>query len=121
MSLVPASNDHRGGLEIDDVGEEADEHLRGGLAADAAVDVGFIGERLGEFPAVGDGVAEEDDATGFGCQLRVGGVVTAELVPVLELIGEGLGGELQAAGGARRGVFVNELGVEREGGEDEEG
>ncbi len=32
------------GLERDDVGAEADEHLRRGLAADAAVDVGLAGK-----------------------------------------------------------------------------
>ena len=36
------------GLERDDVGAEADEHLRGGLAADAAVDVGLAGKEAAE-------------------------------------------------------------------------
>jgi hypothetical protein len=41
-------------MQVDDVLAEADEHLRSGLAANAAVDVRLAGERLVEAPAVGD-------------------------------------------------------------------
>lgn len=59
-------DDHGGGEEMDDILLEADEHLRGGLAGDAAVDIRAAGEEgavIGTAtPAVGDGVSEEDDA-----------------------------------------------------------
>ena len=105
----PGEEDHGGGFEGDDIGEKPDEHLRRGLAADAAIDVRFAGERFGEFPAVGDGVAVVDDAARLGQEFGVIGVVAAELIPVLELAGEGLGGGRQAAVGAGRGEVPGEL------------
>ena len=69
-------DDHHGGFEVDDVLLEAYEHLRRGLAADAAVDVGLAGEEgagVGAAsPVVGDGVAEEDDALFTGGRGRAG-------------------------------------------------
>ena len=55
-------NDNHLGMKINHVLAEADEHLRRGLASDAAVEVGLAGKILVEMPDVGDGVAEEDDA-----------------------------------------------------------
>jgi hypothetical protein len=49
-------------MKIDYILAEADQHLRRGLASDAAVDVGLAGKIFVEMPDVGDGVAEEDDA-----------------------------------------------------------
>ncbi len=85
-------------LERDDIGAETDEHLRSGLAADAAVDVRLAGKEAAEFwanPGVGDGVAHEDDALfGFGGRFYrgVGVVVAGDVGPVLEsfLIGNEL-------------------------------
>ena len=112
--------DHGGGFEVDDIGEKPDEHLRSGLAADAAIDVGFAGERFEEFPAVGDGVSVENDAAGLGLEFGVIGVIAAELIPVLELVGEGLGGGRQAAVGAGRGEVLGELSEHGQGGEEGE-
>ncbi len=85
--VVGAGEDEDGGgVEMDDVLLEADEHLRGGLAADAAVDVGLAGEEGSGVglaaPAVGDGVSVKDDARlggrrvrgGRRCRRRSGGV-----------------------------------------------
>ncbi len=91
-------------LERDDVWAKAYEHLRSGLAADAAVDVRLAGKeaaKLGLDPGVGDGVAHEDDAFfGFGGRLDggVGVVVAGDVGPVLEgfLGGSEFGGELVA-------------------------
>ena len=55
-------NDNHFGMQIDHILAEADQHLRRGLPADAAVEVGLAGEIVLELPDVGDGIAEEDDA-----------------------------------------------------------
>jgi hypothetical protein len=98
-------------LQRDDVGTEADEHLRRGLSADAAVDVGLAGKEAAVFgadPGVGDGVAHEDDAL-FVFRGRFNGgvcvVVAGEIGPVLErLLGGGeFGGEFGAVAGLGRG------------------
>src|SRR5260370_1196978 len=52
-------NDHNLGMKINHVLPEADEHLRRGLASDAAVDVGLAGKVFLKMPDVGDRVAEE--------------------------------------------------------------
>ncbi len=95
------------GPESDDVGAEADEHLRGGLAADAAIDAGLAGKEAAELrldPCVGDGVAHKDDALfGFGGRLDggVGVVIARDVGPILEsfLGGGEFGGELGAVAG----------------------
>ena len=91
------------GLKSDDVGAKANEHLRRGLAADAAVDVGLAGEEAAVFgasPAVGDGITHEDDTLfGFGGRLDggVGVVIAGDVGPVLEgFLG---GGEFGAVAG----------------------
>src|SRR5206468_8261958 len=53
--------------EGDDARAKAYEHLRSGLTADAAADVGLAGEKVAKTrlgPRIGNGVAHEDD-TGF--------------------------------------------------------
>ena len=78
ISLVPARMTTTSGLEIDHVLAEAQEHLRGGLSADAAIDVVLAGEILAEGPLVGDGVAIEDDAMFAGdrvAKLLVGSAI----------------------------------------------
>jgi len=78
------------GLEGDHIRKHTHQHLRSSLSADAAVYVGLAGKVLGEFPTVGDGIAEKYYAAGLRRQLLeplVVGVVPAELIPVLQLIG----------------------------------
>ena len=97
-------------LEIDHVREHTHQHLRSSLSADAAVHVGLTWKVLGEFPTVSDGIAEEYHAAGVWRQLLeplVVGVVAAELIPVLQLIGEGFGGGRQAAVGTRRSELLD--------------
>ena len=78
--VVGSGEDDDGfGLKVDDVLAEAEEHLRGGLAADAAVDVGLAGKVLVEVPALGDGVAHEDDALFTGRGRAEFGVGIAEV------------------------------------------
>src|SRR4029077_19657362 len=55
-------NYHGFGVQVDHVLAEAEQHLRRGLAADAAIDVGLAGKRLIELPALSNGVTEENDA-----------------------------------------------------------
>ena len=73
-------------VEVDDVRTKANEHLRCGLPADAAVNVGLAGERLVELPDVGDGVAHEDDAVFVGvaqAKLGVGLTIAAEIAEII--------------------------------------
>src|SRR5512146_2146265 len=55
-------NDYNLWLQIDDILMKAENHLRRGLAADAAIDIRLTRERLVEVPAFGNRVAHEDDA-----------------------------------------------------------
>ena len=110
ISLVPAKTQESGRFEGNHIREHAHQHLGSGLSADAAVHVGLVREILRQFPTVGDGVTEEDDAARIGRQLLeflVVGVVAAELIPVLELVGEALGGGRKATVGSRRSELVD--------------
>ena len=49
-------------MKIDHILAEADQHLRRGLPADAAVDVRLAGKIFVQMPDIGDGVAEEHDS-----------------------------------------------------------
>ena len=83
--VYAGEDDDCGGVEVDDVLTEADEHLWRGLAADAAVEVGLSGEEGAAVagPGVGDGVAVKDYAVGFGGgEGGVVGGVAVELGPV---------------------------------------
>lgn len=75
----------------------------------------FCRERFLEPPAVRDRVADEDHAprvSWTGHQIFVGLVVAAELIPVLQLLGEGHRARQQAAvGRPRRRELIGELGV----------
>ena len=102
-------NHHDFGLQRDHVRAKADQHLRRGLSADAAVDVRLAGEEsaeLGLHPHVGDGIAHEDDALlVLSGRLHggVGVVIAGDVGPVLEsllVVGEFCGdrGEFFAIG-----------------------
>ena len=69
--VCAGQNDNYFGLEGDDVGAKADEHLGRSLAADSAVHVRFAGEKLSgaAAPGIGDGITHEDDN---GHRQRVG-------------------------------------------------
>ena len=111
-------DDYCGGLQVDHVGEHADQHLRSGLTADAAVDVRLAGERLIQVPSNGDGISHEDDALGIGgllLEFLVGGVELAEHVPVAELIRQALRGARQTALAARALEVIHGLGPGRGG------
>ena len=87
--VVGACHDeHEFGLEGDDVGLEADEHLAGSLTADAAAGEVVLLEELlvHASPVVGDAVAHEDDLRGLG-EFGVGLLVTPEAGPVAVAIG----------------------------------
>ena len=105
MSLVPARINDGGRLERDHIRIETHEHLRRGLAADAAIDVRLAGKRVSRRPTIGNRIAHEHDPAGIDGllhQLAIRLVVAAQLVPVLELIGQRRGGirkqQLAAAG-----------------------
>ena len=51
-------------MEIDHIRPEAQNHLRRGLTADAAVDIRFAGKEFAivTAPGIGNGIAHEDDA-----------------------------------------------------------
>src|SRR5579863_1986574 len=76
------------GLQGDYVLAEADQHLRGGLASDAAVEVGLAGEIFVEVPDVGDGIAEEYDAVLAGRGRLEGSVGVAVAGELSEIVGE---------------------------------
>ena len=64
LEIVSAHEENDGcGGEVEDIFLETDEHAAGGVAADAAVGGLEVRESAGEVvaPALGDGVAEEDD------------------------------------------------------------
>ena len=101
-------------MQIDHVFAEAHQHLRGGLAADAAVDVVLAGERLVELPDVGDGIAEEDHALfagRWGAEFDVVVVVARQLAVVVHQHARvALAVEFEAAG---RGVSILGGGLHR--------
>ena len=105
---------HRGGLQLDDIGIHADQHLRRRLAADAAIHVWLARKILLQVPEVGDRIAHEDDAPGrrrLLLQILVGLMITAQLIPVLQLVGERSRGVDETAGRARRIKLVGQLRV----------
>ena len=82
-------HDHRGRLQVDHIGIHANQHLRRGLPADAAVHIRLAGKVLLQPPEVGDRVAHEHDSlrvSGLFLQFFVGLMISAELVPVLKLV-----------------------------------
>ena len=71
---------HRGGLQIDDVGIHANQHLRCRLATNPAVHVGLTWKGFLQVPEVGNRIAHEDHSIGgrrLLLQLLVGLVITA--------------------------------------------
>ena len=81
-------NDHHFGMQVDYILAEAHQHLRRGLSADAAVEVGLAGEIVFELPDVGDGIAEEDDAVLAGRGRLEGGVGVAVAGELAVVVGE---------------------------------
>ncbi len=85
--IVDAGEDDGGaGPQADDILPEPDQHLRGGLAADAAVDAGPGGEILFEVPSFRNGIPEKDDT--LFARLRrlergVGFAVTRQFAEIL--------------------------------------
>src|SRR4029077_7413383 len=86
-NIVRAGEDHNHfGMKLNYILAEADEHLRRGLAADAAIDVGLAGKIFVEMPDVGDGVSEEDDAVLAGrgrLERGVGFAIAGEFAEVI--------------------------------------
>ena len=78
-------------LKTDDVLPEANEHLRGRLSSDAAVDVRLPGKELVEAPQIGDRIAEEHD-TLLVCrrhlQCGVGGTISRAFSIVVRVHGD---------------------------------
>ena len=69
----------------DHVGTKADQHLRSGLSADAAVQVRLAWEELAAVllsPAIGDGIAHEHHGRSGGS--RVVGAIPAQIRPILQ-------------------------------------
>ena len=80
-------DDHRLGVEVDDVGGEARQHLGRGLSADASAAVVVLAEEFGmvEGPVLGDGVPHEDhlrEVAALGNALIVS-LVAVETEPIL--------------------------------------
>jgi hypothetical protein len=73
------------GFELHDIGAEADQHLRRGLAGDAAIDeVRVVKERLFS-PELRDRVTHEYDALRVSLQRCIGFSKMGEIGPVLRL------------------------------------
>ena len=75
-------------LKINYVLPKAHQHLRGGLPADAAIDVRLAGKRIGNRPNVGDRVAEEHDPILSWCgrlQRCIGTAITRKLPVVVRV------------------------------------
>ena len=83
MSFVPPQMTIHLRVQVQHVGPEAHEHLRGGLPADAAAHITAGGEkvRMRLDPQFGDRVAHEDDLR--IAHLAVGLLEAAEVRPVL--------------------------------------
>ena len=81
----PAADDNHLRVQVQHVGPEAYEHLRGGLPADAAAHITVCRKKIGMRldPQFGDRVAHEDDLR--IAHLVVGLFETAEVRPVLGL------------------------------------
>src|SRR5258708_4599860 len=82
-------SDQNLGMKINHVLPEADEHLRRGLASDAAVDVGLAGKVFLKMPDVGDRVAEEYGAVLAGRRRLEGGVGLAIAGEFAEVVAKG--------------------------------
>ncbi len=93
-------------MKLDHVLAEADQHLRRGLASDAAVEVGLTGKIFIDLPEVGDGVAEEDDAVladAGGLEGGVGVTVAGEFAEIIGVDCDAGGSVLIEAGVAGGG------------------
>ena len=112
ISLVPASTIIAAGLQVDDIGIHANQHLRRGLPADAAIHIRLAGKVLVQSPEVRNRVAHEYDSLRI-CrlllQIFVGLMITAELVPVLKLVCKATRAIEQAAVRARRIEVIRQL------------
>ena len=75
-------------MQVNYILAEAHQHLRRGLPADAAVEVGLAGERVFELPDIGDGISEEDDAVLSGRGRLEGGVGVAVAGELAVVVGE---------------------------------
>jgi hypothetical protein len=104
-------NDDHFRLEVEHILAEAHQHLRRGLPADAPVEVRLAGEVVAEFPAIGDGIAEEHDAVLGGrrrLESSVGVAVACELTVIVSKDGNARGPILIKAGkaGGRNGGLL---------------
>ncbi len=100
--IVDTGKDHNdAGVEIDHILSESQEHLWGGLAADAAIDIRLAFEEFGAMagPAFGDRVAHKDDALLIRLGSGEGGVGFAESVKAGPVLGYGTTGEEQECEG----------------------
>src|SRR5208337_2872671 len=96
----PGQNNHSRGTQINHVRVEPYQHLRSGLPANTTVHEWLAGKILRQFPTVGDRVTEENYAAllrRLSLKSRIVLMVAAELIPILQLVGKALRGELQAA------------------------
>ena len=81
-------NDDDLGMKIDHILAKANQHLRRGLPANAAIDVRLAGKIFVEMPDVGDRVAEKDDAILSGRGRLECGIGLAVAGQLAEVIGE---------------------------------
>ena len=99
-------------MQIKHVRIEPYQHLRSGLSANATVHIRLARKILRQFPTVGDRVTEENYAPllrRLGLKSHIVLMVAAYLIPILQLVGEALRGELQAAVCFGRLEFRHEL------------
>ena len=81
-----ALNYHHGGLEVERVLTKPYQHLRRGLACDAAVEIGLAGEelRLALAPPLSDFVADKHDTAALRAKFGVLAAIADEAGPVRE-------------------------------------
>ena len=85
ISLVPARNQHGRGFQIDHISHHAAQHLTRDLSADSPVHEVTPGKIFRQAPAVGNGIAQEDDARGLrqrGAETRVRVRVPFQIVAI---------------------------------------
>src|SRR5579872_5111878 len=78
-------------MQVNDILAEADQHLWGGLSADATIDVGLTGKVVVEMPDVSDRIAEEDNSIlvrRSRAEFCIGFAVAPKLAEVVEEYGD---------------------------------
>src|SRR5579864_7279223 len=78
-------------MQINHILAKAHQHLRGGLAVNAAVDVGLAGKIVRQLPVVRDGVAEKYDSIlvrGGSFERGVGVAVSCQFAEVVGIDGD---------------------------------